>query len=120
MSGGHYDYIQFQMGEAIEQLMKDIYKVSNNHKYYQYSNSDTLPEMLYCLLNMVSAETTLHRLDWMLSGDDGEDTFHDRLIQDYHHKWWGIMDAPTPEDLLEIVTRVCEDEWKLHEELEGE
>jgi hypothetical protein len=108
------------MGETIEQLMKDIYKVSKNHKYYQYSNPDTLAEMLYCLLNMVNAETTIHCLDWMLSGDDGEETFHDRLRQDYYHKWWGIMDTPTPEDLLEIVIKVCEDDWKLHEELEDE
>jgi hypothetical protein len=120
MSGGHYDYIQFQMGEAIEQLMQDIYKVSKNHQYYQYNNPDTLSEMLDCLMAMVSAEVGIHRLDWLLSGDDGEDTFHERIAHEYYTKWWGIMNVSSHKDLLEIVTIVCEDEWKLHEELEGE
>ena len=34
------------------------------------------------IVNLKLANIYLHRIDWLLSGDDGEDSFHSRLQQE--------------------------------------
>lgn len=34
------------------------------------------------LFNLKLANIYLHRIDWLLSGDDGEDSFHSRLKEE--------------------------------------
>jgi hypothetical protein len=84
MSGGLFDYKQYQIGEiadAIELLIED-----NLHKdeygYCRNYSAETLDRFVEAVKALRIAEVYATRVDWLVSGDDGEDTFHQRLLAD--------------------------------------
>ena len=106
MSGGHFDYNQYYIQEIINSLEDYIYghEVEDVEDYIEYyCNWDNEEEKKYVRENRHSVpniygynETTLsefkkglellkkayvyvQRIDWLLSDDDGEETFHERL-----------------------------------------
>lgn len=79
MSGGYFDYIQYQMFEAAEKLEQAIKDYSEGEYVY---TERTLCKFELGLFYLRQAATYLHRIDWLLEGDDGEDTFHIRLKED--------------------------------------
>ena len=79
MSGGYFDYIQFRMGDAIEQLEEAIKKSFEGEYHYE---EKTIEEFMVGLDHLRLAALYLHRIDWLLECDDGEDTFHKRLAED--------------------------------------
>lgn len=84
MSGGEFDYKQYQIGEiadAIELLIEDnLFK--NDNGYCRNYSEKTLDELTAAVKALRIAEVYAHRVDWLVSGDDGEDTFHQRLAVD--------------------------------------
>ena len=61
MSGGHFDYYQWQIDEianSIEEFKKGLDIIRKAYIYAQ-------------------------RIDWLLSGDDDEKSFHERLKEDF-------------------------------------
>jgi len=77
MSGGFFDYDQFRctaMAEAIESL---IIKegVSGAEVGYSEETIAKFREAAQCLKR---AGEMAQRIDWLVSGDDSEETFHER------------------------------------------
>lgn len=78
MSGGHFDYFQYQMGDIEDQLEVLI----ENDKEWVTWKPETIQRFKECLEHMKTARIMLHRIDWLVSGDDSEDTFHIRLKEE--------------------------------------
>ena len=85
MSGGHFQYKQWEIGhiaDEVEQLIIDNDSDELNEygdiKGYHFSN-ETIDEFKKALKILRQAHIYTQRLDWLVSGDDGEDSFHRRL-----------------------------------------
>lgn len=84
MSGGHFDYKQYELGyiaDDIEQMILNN-DVKNEYGYaHNYSNA-TLKQFKKAVKLIRQAQVYAQRVDWLVSGDDGEDCFHRRLAED--------------------------------------
>ena len=84
MSGGHFSYVQYRLNDIIESIENTIKnnKVEDDWGYsYDYSDK-TLDEFKKSLSIIKKAEIYIQRIDWLISCDDGEETFHERLKED--------------------------------------
>jgi hypothetical protein len=85
MSGGHFDYKQWEISniaDEVEQLIltndseeKDEW---GDRKGYHYT-PETIEEFKKGLVLLRQAYVYAQRIDWLVSADDGEDSFHNRL-----------------------------------------
>jgi len=92
MSGGKFEYKQFFMEDIAEQISHVL-----RDKREDYT-PETLEEMKKAVVLLEEAFAYVHRIDWLLSDDDDEDTFHSHLKNDLEaikkkrHKnncgWW--------------------------------
>lgn len=103
MSGGYLcDYQQYrisQIADEVEQIIRenkkerpkeslDPWEIDENGnvkeyaKYYYNFSNDTIKEFKKGLKYLKKAYIYAQRIDWLISGDDGEDTFHERLKED--------------------------------------
>ena len=109
MSGGHFDYQQYRINDIANSIEDYIYGRSideedrewyiynhwltddekeyilkNNHTIpNQYDfNKDTIAELKKGLDILRKAYIYAQRIDWLLSGDDGEESFHKRLKEE--------------------------------------
>ena len=89
MSGGHFQYKQYELGhmaDEIEQLILDNDSEEVNEygdtKGYGYS-PETIAKFKIALKTLLQAQIYVQRIDWLVSGDDGEDSFHSRLEADF-------------------------------------
>jgi len=88
MSGGYFDYKQWSMFEIAEDI-KEIVDKNESKEKDQYGDcvgfglSDETIERLKTARNMLDvAAIYAQRIDWMLSGDDSEESFHKRLNEE--------------------------------------
>lgn len=72
MSGGYFDYKQY----VLEDMASSIEEYLNNNEN-EYGKS-TIERFLETSYNLRRAAEMAQRVDWFLSGDDSEDTFHKR------------------------------------------
>lgn len=110
MSGGHFDYAQYRIADIYREIEDEIYghpldcewEVENyikdrwlddkereyirNHKHTIPNQSgyskETIREFRKAIKLLKQAEVYAQRIDWLLSGDDGEESFHERLKAD--------------------------------------
>lgn len=75
MSGGYFDYVQDRMFRAADRLASLIETDD------QYSK-ETLAEFGKALATLRAAAIYLQRIDWLVSGGDGEEDFHKYLKGD--------------------------------------
>ena len=85
MSGGHFNYSQYQIqqiADEVEQLIID----NDSDELDQWGNvrgshftTETIAEFQKGLAILRQAYVYAQRIDWLVSGDDGEDSFHRRL-----------------------------------------
>ena len=91
MSGGHFDYQQYRLHDIAESIEEEI--SHNNIKpdgwdawcgewNGQLYSDETIEKFKEGVKFLRIAETYAQRIDWLLSGDDGEEEFHKRLKQD--------------------------------------
>ena len=78
MSGGYFDYVQYQIKDAADKLETVIREADDEQSY----SIETIQEFVEGYQYLVYAAAFLHRIDWLLSGDDGEENFHKRLAED--------------------------------------
>jgi len=87
MSGGHFQYKQWEINyiaDEIEQL------ILNNEvllqEFFQLEEPrftpETIEEFKKGLSILRQAYVYAQRIDWLVCGDDGEDSFHRRLQHD--------------------------------------
>lgn len=81
MSGGEFDYIQYRMNDAADQVQHTIDYNTEKPDEWAYS-AETKQEFERCVVLLKTASIFLNRIDWLVSGDDGEDNFHKRLKHD--------------------------------------
>ena len=88
MSGGTFDYKQYQLSYIADQIEEYILKngnderdAFNDRKYSQFAPM-TIEEFRKAVTYLRLAETYAQRIDWLLAGDDSERTFHERLKED--------------------------------------
>jgi hypothetical protein len=96
MSGGHFDYMQYRIGDIADSIQEEIDKSGklitdeeredscfwgdNTHRYEH--PEDIILEFKQGVHLLRMAEIYAQRIDWLLSGDDGEDSFRKRLKED--------------------------------------
>ena len=92
MSGGHFDYGQYkleQIADSIERVIEGNKKeVADEDRWdevwddriYYYDYPDEVIEKFKEAVNLLrKAQIYAHRVDWLISCDDGEQTFLERL-----------------------------------------
>lgn len=75
MSGGYFDYTQARIDAAAGRVSSLI---ETNDQY----SKETLAEFGKALAMLRASAIYLQRIDWLISGDDTEETFHKRLKED--------------------------------------
>lgn len=75
MSGGHFDHEQYN----IERVADEIKKIIDDR--YQYSE-ETRERLRDAHDACRVAAMLIQRVDWLVSGDDSEESFHRRLVED--------------------------------------
>lgn len=84
MSGGAFDYRDYMIKEfadQIDQAIRDNDKEDDWGYKYDYPK-EVLDEFRVAVELLNKASIYVHRIDWLLSGDDGDDTFLKRLRKD--------------------------------------
>lgn len=101
MSGGRFDYQQYRIRDIADSIQEEI--DNNNDPWYpedspyewdqqinkeffesggkRYSD-ETIEEFKNAVKYLKLAYIYSQRVDWLLSGDDGEETFHKRLKEE--------------------------------------
>ena len=94
MSGGHFNYVQDRIkNEVFDKLAEEIALnkvqlswVDREQWINEYNRSrwkpETIREFRKGLKKIKEAYVYIQRIDWLLSGDDGEETFHKRLKEE--------------------------------------
>ncbi len=80
MSGGHFDYDQYRIAriaDDVEQLIKN-----NGREPWCDFGPETMSKFQEAVRLLRQAHIYAHRIDYLVSGDDGEDSFHERLADD--------------------------------------
>lgn len=77
MSGGHFDYSQYK----ILQIAEEIEKIISENDHYGFS-SDIIEEFVNAIYILKKAYIYAQRIDWLVSGDDGEKSFKKRLFDE--------------------------------------
>lgn len=100
MSGGAFEYNQYRINDIIDDIKSEIdnngkeipeedrldtkgwYDKYPEDKYYAEYSDDVIKEMKKSIYFLERAYVYSQRIDWYLSGDDGEDSFFERLESD--------------------------------------
>ena len=82
MSGGHFDYVQYRIDDAAETLERYIARCEKGDAD-AYGNKPehterTLAKFRECERTLRRAYAMLHRVDYLISGDDSEASFFKR------------------------------------------
>ena len=99
MSGGHFEYKQYhvhELAEEIDRLIAKVHKTREDvkdtpddpcdpnycwEKHYLYSD-ETLEKFAEARDTLIRASKMVQRVDWLVSGDDGEESFHARWAEE--------------------------------------
>lgn len=81
MSGGHFDYIQHKVSECADSI-SEIIKDNEDGDESRNFSVQTLLLMREAEKTIRLASQMIQRVDWLLSGDDSEEAFHSRWIEE--------------------------------------
>ncbi len=107
MSGGHFDYDQYKIGymadsiesliersgrkKTMEELKEDSWRGSDWYEkypedlcHYKYPD-EVIEEFKNAVRILREAQIYAHRVDWLVSGDDGVESFLRRLTEDLNN-----------------------------------
>jgi tRNA U54 and U55 pseudouridine synthase Pus10 len=76
MSGGYFNYVQCHINDIADSI-EDLIKVNLDN----FSN-ETIEEFKLGLKYLKLAKIYAHRIDYLVSGDDSEETFKQRLKEE--------------------------------------
>ena len=100
MSGGHFNYDQLRIKSIAEEIeeylddmgkekddvnsfgMRDFYDKYPEAKYNRIESKEVQEKMRKAIKSLKVAYIYAQRVDWYLSGDDGEENFLSRLEQE--------------------------------------
>lgn len=88
MSGGHFDYQQFRIGDIAEEI-QDLIDTNDSKELDDFGypigrgyDPEVIEEFHRAVELLKQAQVYAHRIDWLVSGDDGEYNFLKRLKDD--------------------------------------
>lgn len=89
MSGGYFEYKQYELNaiaDSIEQVIRD-WEEQKKSEYedrvkWDFKDPSTILELYNAITLIRKASVYAHRIDYLLSADDGEESFHKRLKED--------------------------------------
>ena len=84
MSGGFFDYEQYKISEIadqVEQLIRDNNVEDEYGDVYSYDD-EVIDNIKIGLNHLQLASIYAQRIDWFVSGDDGNESFLERLEED--------------------------------------
>lgn len=88
MSGGYFNYSDFKLeliADDIQQVILENRKTPSELSGCEFEwdfRDETIKKFHEAILLLKLARTYVHRIDYLLEGDDGEETFHERLAED--------------------------------------
>ena len=89
MSGGWFSYKQYDLqyiSDEIEQVIREFERGDKSewgdYPKWDFKNPQTIAEFRKAIELLKIAQIYAGRIDWLLSGDDGEENFHERLKRD--------------------------------------
>lgn len=91
MSGGHYNYYQrniLDIVESIEEIIENNRKPVEkkdryfDEEYYHDYPDEVIEKFKEGIGHLKIAYVYAQRIDWLISGDDGEESFLERLKND--------------------------------------
>ena len=104
MSGGHWDYLQYRFTDVVEDIQNIVerngkektreelkneswrdpewYEKYPEDKFHHKYPDEVIEEFNKGAEIIKKAQVYMQRIDWLLSGDDGEKSFIERLKED--------------------------------------
>jgi hypothetical protein len=83
MSGGRFNYNQHRIYDIAETIQSIIDGNKSRDDEFDYGlTDDVLPTLRDAVKALRIAHVYAHRVDWFLSGDDGEEQFVKRLHEE--------------------------------------
>jgi len=100
MSGGHFNYQQYQIADIADHIERELnqqgklkdkdelymdddhYNKYPEEKFYYTYPEEVQEKLREAVKQLKIAAVYAHRVDWFLSGDDGEESFLERLEED--------------------------------------
>lgn len=88
MSGGHFNYEQYRIDEIrkeVEELVINNNAIEDPNDWGSYSRNyspETIQKFKRAIKYLRLAYIHAQRIDWLVSGDDSEESFHSRLAED--------------------------------------
>lgn len=91
MSGGSFDYKQYEIARIADDI-ENLIEINGKKRdgkiesweetnYYEYP-PDVIQKFKEAVLHLRTAQVYAHRIDWLVSGDDSEESFLRRLNED--------------------------------------
>lgn len=71
MSGGSFDYLSFRIDDAVDEIQEAL-------KSGRFSEN-TKERLIETVSTLTKASIYAHRVEWLLSGDDNEESFLEKL-----------------------------------------
>lgn len=84
MSGGFFDYKQHKITEiadSIEELISGKVNDYGEIRHYEFGEKE-VGVFKEAVIALRKAAIYAQRIDWLVSGDDGEESFHARLAEE--------------------------------------
>ena len=92
MSGGTFDYNQDHISRIAKEI-EDIIGNNDSPEGGQGFSPQTIERFEQVVDLLRQSYILVHRIDYLLAGDDGEDTFHQRLAEDLEkYRNWELVD----------------------------
>lgn len=79
MSGGHFDYVQYRIHDIVRSIDEILESDSSEYDYVRGFSPETIAKMREAMYYLEVAEEYAQRIDWLVSADDSEKCFHERL-----------------------------------------
>lgn len=139
MSGGHFNYSYATINYIADEIQVLI-DTNNTRDEYGYSrgySAETINEFKSAIASLKKSAIYAQRIDWLVSGDDGEETFHERLKKDlegdkviylkpgdkvtytFYIKEKGIVSSISPEGIIFVVFN-CGNDWEHYHNYTGQ
>jgi hypothetical protein len=82
MSGGHFEYQQYRLHDIASQI-KELIESNDDESLNEWGyrcghgySAETIEKFKIAVDTLEKAAIMAQRVDWLVSGDDGEDSFH--------------------------------------------
>lgn len=93
MSGGHFEYKQWQIHQAAEDIEREIARNDSEERDewggiqgYHYP-PEIIERFKEAAHTLHQAAEMMQRVDWLLSGDDGQESFLKRWNEEVRKYW---------------------------------